>query len=285
MDWLTKMNSVMDYIESNLTGSISYDAIAQLACCSKYHFQRMFPFITGITLSEYIRRRRLTLAAFDLQTTNDKVIDISIKYGYESPDAFTRAFKIHHGVMPVSARDTDIILKAYPKLYFLITIKGDVEMKYQITQREAHQIFGVCASIETGSENTINEVHQFHKKTYDNLIPKEINTLLGRFHNDSLILASYDYTEKSQKFMLGYFLPKGLPIPDKFTILDIPASTWVVFDVPCGEKPQPMWKRIWAEWFPTAGYESVEYPKLEIYYGLEESKNAFGEIWIPVKEK
>jgi AraC family transcriptional regulator len=85
MDWLDKMNKAMDYIESNLTGDISYDKIAQLACCSTYHFQRMFPFITGVTLSEYIRRRRLTLAAFELQTTNIKVIDVAIKYVYDSP--------------------------------------------------------------------------------------------------------------------------------------------------------------------------------------------------------
>ena len=83
MDWLDRMNNAMDYIESNLADDISYDKIAQLACCSTYHFQRIFPFITGVTLSEYIRRRRLTLAAFELQTTDTKVIDIAMKYGYE----------------------------------------------------------------------------------------------------------------------------------------------------------------------------------------------------------
>lgn len=90
MDWLSRMNSAMEYIESNLADEISYDKIAQIACCSTYHFQRMFPFITGVSLSEYIRRRRLTLAAFELQTTDAKVIDVAMKYGYESPEAFAR---------------------------------------------------------------------------------------------------------------------------------------------------------------------------------------------------
>ena len=103
MDWLEKMNKVVDYIEMNLEDSIDYEKIGQLVCYSKYHFQRMFPFIAGITISEYVRRRRMTLAAFDLQTTKDKVIDIAFKYGYESPDAFSRAFKAVHNIMPQSA--------------------------------------------------------------------------------------------------------------------------------------------------------------------------------------
>lgn len=111
MDWLERMNSAMDYIESNMTDHISIDDIAKIACCSTYHFQRMFPFITGISLSEYIRRRRLTLAAFELQTTAAKVIDISMKYGYQSPEAFARAFKNLHGIMPISARDKGVSLK------------------------------------------------------------------------------------------------------------------------------------------------------------------------------
>lgn len=90
MDWLDRMNGVMDYIEANLTQDISYDAIARLACCGSYHFQRMFPFITGLSLSEYIRRRRLTAAAFELQATDTKIIDVSMKYGYDSPEAFSR---------------------------------------------------------------------------------------------------------------------------------------------------------------------------------------------------
>ena len=112
MDWLNRMNKVMDYIEANLAGEISYDKAAQIACCSTYHFQRMFSFITDIPLSEYIRHRRLTLAAFELQTSDIKVVDVALKYGYESPEAFSRAFKNLHGIVPVSARDIGITLKA-----------------------------------------------------------------------------------------------------------------------------------------------------------------------------
>src|SRR5690606_17230453 len=103
MDWLNRMNSAMEYVETHLSEEIEYEQVARIACCSTYHFQRMFSFITGLPLSEYIRRRRLTLAAFELQQSNTKVIDTALKYGYESPEAFSRAFKKLHGVMPSSA--------------------------------------------------------------------------------------------------------------------------------------------------------------------------------------
>lgn len=125
-DWLDRMNSAMEYIETNLADNILYDEIAQRACCSTYHFQRMFPFITGVSLSEYIRRRRLTLAAFERQTTDAKVIDVAMKYGYDSPEAFARAFKNLHGIMPISARDKGVSLKTYPRMSFHISIKGDI---------------------------------------------------------------------------------------------------------------------------------------------------------------
>lgn len=123
MDWLKQLNLAMDYIENNLEGKISYDTAARLACCSTYHFQRMFSYLAGVSLSEYIRRRRLTLAGFELQTGRVKVTDTALKYGYESPEAFSRAFKKLHGVLPASVRDAGVSLKAYPKMSFSITIK------------------------------------------------------------------------------------------------------------------------------------------------------------------
>lgn len=284
MDWIDNINAAMEYIEMHLIEDISYDRAAQIACCSTYHFQRMFSYITGVPLSEYIRRRRLTLAAFELQTGGIKVIDTAIKYGYESPEAFSRAFKKLHGIMPVSARDIGVSLKAYPKMTFSITIKGDVEMKYRITQREAFRVFGVYANISTDQETAFEQVPQFFRKCDEDLVPDEINALIGRFHDNHTISALYDHSENTFKYMLCQFLPQGLLVPDKFTVLEVPASTWAVFDVPDCEI-QAMWRRIWTEWFPTSGYESAEGIQFEMYYGLASHENAFGEIWIPVKKK
>lgn len=284
MDWLNRINKAIDYIESNLADKISYDQAAQIACCSTYHFQRMFSFITDVTLSEYIRRRRLTLAAFDLQTSDIKVIDVAYKYGYESPEAFSRAFKKLHGVMPISARDIGVALKAFPKMTFSISIKGDTEMNYRIEQRGTFEVFGVCAEISTDQEKAFEQVPLFCKKCDDDGTTDTINNLLGRFHDNYTISALYDYSETTFKYMLCNYLPKGLSIPAGFTTLSVPSTTWAIFNVPEGEIPS-IWKRIFTEWFPTSEFEAIEGIQFEMYYGLATHKNGFSEIWIPVKKK
>jgi len=128
MEWLERMNRALAYIEANITVEISMEEVAKLACCSSYHFQRMFSFITGVPLAEYIRRRRLTMAALDLQSGNSRVIDVALTYGYDSPDAFTRAFHKLHGMTPSAAREPGVKLKAYPRLTFHLSVKGDKDM-------------------------------------------------------------------------------------------------------------------------------------------------------------
>ncbi|MEK0317689.1 AraC family transcriptional regulator [Cohnella sp. 56] len=282
MDWLDRMKGAMDYIEANLTDSISYDEIARKACCSTYHFQRMFPFITGVSLSEYIRRRRLTLAAFELQTTNAKVIDVAMKYGYDSPEAFARAFKNLHGIMPASARDRGVTLKAYPRMSFHISIRGDVEMNYRVEQRGAFEMFGVYGLIDSDQKTAFSEVPVFRQQCDEDGSVSLMNELLGRFGDTVLHAALYDHTRENFKYMVCYNLPKGLEIPELFTKLAVPASTWAIFPEPQCEL-QRLWERIYSEWFPTSEYEQVEGPCFEMYYGM--AANVTSEIWIPVKKK
>lgn len=127
VDLLKSMNEAIKYIEENLTNEIDFKEVARLAYCSEFHFKKMFSFLAGVTLSEYIRRRRLTLAAFELKDSNVKVIDIAIKYGYNSPDSFTRAFQNLHGLTPSEARINGRSLKAYPRMTFQLSIKGEVK--------------------------------------------------------------------------------------------------------------------------------------------------------------
>ncbi|MGF9696497.1 AraC family transcriptional regulator [Paenibacillus sp. MABNR03] len=284
MDWLDRMNNAMEYIETNLTNTISFDEIAQRACCPTYHFQRMFPFITGVSLSEYIRRRRLTLAAFELQTTDSKVIDVAMKYGYDSPEAFARAFKNLHGIMPISARDTGVSLKAYPRMSFHISIKGDIEMNYRIEQRGSFEMFGVYGFINEDQKTAFSEVPQFRIKCDDDGSVDLMNDLLGRFDDTMLHAALYDHTKESFKYMVCYHLPKGLEIPERFTKLSVPTLTWAIFPEPQCDM-QKLWERIYSEWFPTSEYEQVEGPSFEMYYGMARHGNVSGEIWIPVKKK
>src|SRR5690625_5197382 len=129
MDWHEKMNAAMEYIEDNLYGNIDIREAARLARSSEYHFRRMFSFVAGVPVSEYVRRRRLTLAAQELQQTKDTVEEIAQKYGYSSPDAFTRAFQALHGINPSQAKENHL-LKACPRMTFYLTIKGRIEMDY-----------------------------------------------------------------------------------------------------------------------------------------------------------
>ena len=130
MEWIKRLNASIDYIERHLEGRVDYQRAAQIACCSAFHYQRMFSYIADIPLGEYIRRRRMTLAAFALQQERgEKVIDIALRYGYDSPTAFARAFKAVHGVSPSRAREKGVRLSAYPRIAFHVTIKGEVQME------------------------------------------------------------------------------------------------------------------------------------------------------------
>ena len=122
MEWLKRLGAAIDYIEENLDKEISYDEAAHIACCSTYYFQRIFSYVSGVWLSEYIRRRKMTQAAFELQRTDNKVIDVAHKYGYSSPTSFNRAFQSVHGIAPIAAKSIGCTLCAYPSIQFSIKV-------------------------------------------------------------------------------------------------------------------------------------------------------------------
>lgn len=284
MEWLDRMNCALDYIEQNLAGEISFDHIAHLACCSKYHFQRMFPFITGVSLSEYIRRRRLTQAAYELQTTQLRIVDLALRYGYDSPEAFSRAFKSQHGVMPAAVRRAGSAVNAFPRMRFQIMIRGDSEMRYRLEKRDAFTVFGVSTQISSDQKRAFEQVPAFFRKCDEDGTTDGINALLGRFDDNYTISALYGHTEDETTYMLCNYLPKGLVLPEKYETLSVPARTWLIFDVP-GCEMQAFWARIWTEFFPSSEYEIEDGSQFEMYYGLARHENGFGEIWIPVKVK
>lgn len=281
MDWLERMNKAMDYIETHLTEDIDYNQVAKFACCSTYHFQRMFSFITDVSLSEYIRRRRLTLAAFELQNSKVKVIDTAIKYGYESSEAFSRAFKKMHGIMPVSVHNMGVNLKAYPRMSFHISIKGDHEMNYSIEKKEAFQMFGVYGLISTEREKAFVEVPEFCVKCDNDGTVDKMNSFIGRSSDSMLHAALFDYTDETFKYMICYYAKDSVEIPKQYEKLFVPELTWAIFQTE--GMVQETWKRIYSEWFPTSNYEQVFGPTFEMYYGIATDNTS--EIWIPVKKK
>ncbi|MBD8497921.1 AraC family transcriptional regulator [Paenibacillus arenosi] len=287
MDWLNRMHRAMEYIETNLTETIDYDQVAKIACCSTYHFQRMFSFITDVPLSEYIRRRRLTLAAFELQKGSVKVIDVALKYGYESPEAFSRAFKKMHGIMPVSARDKGVSLKAYPRLSFHISIKGDVEMDYRIEDKQSFDMFGMSTTIHAEGDHPFIEIPAFWSRCISDGTVDRIRSAAGLGDNGQIHAVLYNHQGNVFSYMIGYFMPQS-GLTGEFEQLTIPQQTYAIF--PTGLYPdghsniQELWKRIWAEWFPTCNYEPLNGPELEMTYSRGNNMYEM-EVWIPVTKK
>ncbi len=288
-DWIRKMNNAIAYIENNLDGEIDYNEAAKIAYCSVYHFQRFFSFITEITLSEYIRRRRLTMAALEIQKANVKVIDVALKYGYGSPEAFARAFKSLHGIAPTAAKDKGSVLKAYPCITFHISIKGDVEMNYRIEQKEAFEMFGVTTDISTMDNKNFESIPKFWETCRSNGTIAKIRKACSLDGNTPLHAAMYNCTDISHAYMIGHFVPIS-GAPQGFEMLNVPASMWAIFptaELSMAESAQQaafMWKRIFTEWFVTLGYELASAPELELHYKKGEDKYVT-EIWVPIVAK
>lgn len=161
MEWLKKMMDAVEYIEDHMEDPLDAGKIAQVACSSTFHFQRMFHMITGTTLAEYIRKRKLTLAAQELAITKAKVLDIALKYGYETPESFAKAFRRVHGISPSAAREPGANLKAFPRISFQLSLKGDKDMDYKIVAKEAFRVVGKTLKVSTKNGENFRRIPQF----------------------------------------------------------------------------------------------------------------------------
>lgn len=285
MEWISRLSQALDYIEENLDKKISYGRAAQIACCSTFHFQRVFSYIAEVPLSEYIRRRRLTLAAFDLQCGEEKIIDIALKYGYESPTAFNRAFHNIHGISPSEARKQGASLKAFPCISFKIIIKGDAEMNYKIEKKDSFKIVGVKEHFLMDVEECFDKVPQFWQKTIQSGIVPDI---LGQMNREPYGLLGVSACMNGQD--LDYYIASATTkvTPENMDEYIVPESTWAIFEC-IGSMPiaiQTLQKRIITEWLPTSGYEYADAPDIEVYFeGDQQSENYKCEVWLPITKK
>lgn len=285
MDWISRLNEAVAYIEGNLTREISIDQAAKIACCSTFHFQRMFSYIADVPLSEYIRRRRITLAAFDLQRSKEKVIDIALKYGYESPTAFTRAFHNVHGVSPTEARRIGVPLKAYPRISFKITIKGVAEMNYRIVSKDPFKITGVKEHYNMRVEECFEQVPLFWQKTAQSGIVPKLCELMDQEPYGVLGVST---CMDGEVFDYYIAVATSKEVPDGMEEYTVPACTWAVFECigPMPTAIQDLQKRIVAEWLPTSGYEYANAPDIEVYSeGDQQAADYRSEVWLPITKK
>ncbi|PEV98441.1 AraC family transcriptional regulator [Bacillus cereus] len=290
MDSLKNMNAAMHYIEDNLTDEIDFKEVARLALCSEYHFKRMFSFLAGISLSDYIRCRRLTLAAFELKNSNVKVIDVAIKYGYNSPDSFARAFQNLHGITPSEARNSNHSLKAYSPMTFQLSIQGGNKMNYRIEEKEPFRFIGIHKRVPI----VFNGVNEEIASMWKSLNPESIQTLkmLSNVKPNGIISASTNFSEgrMEEKGELDHYIGVATTkeCPEQFKQLEVAASTWAIFEAvgPFPDALQNVWGRIYSEWFPSSSYELAEGPEILWNESKEVSSPNFrSEIWVPVLKK
>ena len=277
MEWVDRLNETIRYIEEHLTDGTDYDRLAKIACCSAYHYQRMFAYMAGVSLSEYIRRRRMSRAAVDLQA-GEKVVSVALKYGYQSPTAFNRAFQAVHGVAPSAVRDEGTPVKSYPPLRFTITIKGAEEMEYRIEKREAFRIVGISAPLDKDLEKNFAVVPQMWGKA---AADGTIQRLAGLMDGQPAGLLGVSACQEEEDWRYFIAVASG-QTAEGFETYTVPAATWAVFP---GQGTnlslQDLERRIVTEWLPTSGYVYGSAPDIEVYLNPDPA-NAKYEVWIPV---
>lgn len=284
MEWIKRLNQAVSYIEEHLSEEINYEELAKIACCSTYHFQRMFSYIADVPLSEYIRRRRMSMSAADLSGGKEKVVDIALKYGYDSPTAFNRAFQSIHHVAPSEARKSGIILKSYPPISFQITIKGDVEMNYRIETKESFRIIGVSAPMDKDVEKNFQIVPGLWTKAAADGTVQKLVSKIGKEPQGILGVSACVGSLEDWKYLIA--VSSEDPLEEGWDEYTVPAATWAIFKGK-GSMPgsiQQLEKRIGTEWLPNSGYEFGEAPDIELYLNAD-PENAEYEVWVPVKKK
>ena len=284
MEWMKAIGDAIQYMEDHITEDISVDDIADYVNISSFYFQKGFAMLCGFTVAEYIRNRRLALAGNEIAATEEKVIDIAMKYGYDSPDSFTKAFARFHGVTPAAVRKDGVMLKSFAPLKIKISLEGGYLMDYKIEKKEA---FTVIADAKTfryeGAKEVVPQFWQEHFQTGKG------KTVMGMY--------GINVDEKMGQETFEYLIAdpyRGQEVPDGFITKTIPAFDWAVF--PCiGAMPEALQDvntKIYTEWLPAlkeyefaAGYCVEYYDDPTKYAKGTLDENYYCEIWIPVKKK
>lgn len=281
MEWIERLNKAIGYIEDNLTEKVDYEELARIACCSSYHFQRMFSYMAGMPLSEYIRKRKMSLAAVDLQGEDAKIIDVAEKYGYSSPTAFNRAFQSIHGIAPSAVKAGGVSVKSFPQITFKITVKGVEEMNYRIETKEPFRIVGVSVPLDKEIEKNFAVIPQ---KWQEISTDGTLQELIGMMDTEPMGVLGVSTCNREEQWRY-YIAVSSSKETEKYEEYTVPAATWAIFPgTGTNQSIQELEKRIVTEWLPTSGYEYGDAPDVEVYISPD-PQNAKYEVWIPITKK
>ena len=288
MEWSERMNAAIGYIEKNLADEIDFTKAAEEACCSTFHFQRIFFAVNGLTPAEYARRRRLTQAAKELISDNTKVIDIAMKYGYESPDAFTRAFRNLHGVTPTAAREPGVTLTAYPRISFHIELKGGNDMDYKILKKPAFSIAMTSRKFTSINDQNFKDIPAWWQKFLASPDCAALNALSdnspGAITGGVMLGVCYGEPDASDfSYGIAVELPENTSA-GPFEKMEIPTASWAVFDCTLANL-QDIARQVFGEWYMATGYEHPGTPDMEVYLPEGTDQDMKCQIWAPVVKK
>ena len=281
MEWIERLNEAIGYMEEHLLDGIDYEQLGRIACCSSYHFQRMFTYMAGVPLSEYILRIKMSLAAVDLQGKDMKIIDVAGKYGYSSPTAFNRAFQSVHGIAPSAVRNEGVPVKSFPAITFKIAVKGVEEMNYRIEKKEAFRIVGVSVPLYQEIEKNFTVIPP---KWQEISMDGTLQRLIGMMDAQPMGVLGVSVCNDREPWRY-YISVATSQAADGLEEYTIPAATWAVFPGEgTNESIQELERRIVTEWLPTSGYEYGDAADVEVYLNPD-PQNAKYEVWIPVVKK
>lgn len=281
MNWVEEMQVAIAYIEDNLTEDITIKDIASRAHISSFYFQKAFSMLCGYTIWEYIRKRRLSLAGSELQATGERVIDIAIKYGYESPDSFAKAFTRFHGITPSQAKKEGAAIKDFAPLKIIFSLKGGYIMDYRIEEKKELIVVGVSRQFNT--ETSYAEIPEFWTEHYEKGMGKYINGKYG------ICMDNEDDNCKTFDYLIADDYKPETEIPVGCVTKTISANTWAIF--PCyGAMPKALQEvnsKIFSEWLPNQkDYKIAGNYNIEMYSdGNTKSDDYYSEIWVPVEKK
>ena len=285
MEWTDAIQSAISFIEQHITDDITAEDVANHVHISSFYFQKGFSMLCGYSVTEYIRNRRLALAGGALAATDMKIIDIAMKYGYDSPDSFTKAFTRFHGVSPAMVRKNDVTIKTFAPLKLEILLKGGYLMNYKIIDKESFTVLGASKKFEY--ENCKQEIPLFWQEHYAKGHGKYVGGMFGINIDEQMGNDSFEY-------LIADLYNPNTEIPEGFVTRTIPAFTWAVFscDGPLPTALQDVNTKIFSEWLPALKeYEFAAGYCVEMYDAADKNPRGVqdekyhSEIWIPIRKK
>lgn len=284
MNWVKIIEDAVGYIEGNITGDLMVSRIAKEVNTSAFYFQKGFSMLCGYTVGEYVRMRRLSIAGEELLSSDEKVIDLAIKYGYDSPDSFTKAFTRFHGITPTDVRRGGAVLKSFAPLHIKLSLEGGCVMEYRIEEKPAFKVMGI--SRDFTYENANVEIPKFWDEAFIQASERPVMGMYGVCFDEEMGGNQFRY-------MIADDLDAEQAERKHLEVQEIKAHVWAVF--PCrGAMPLPLQevnRRIFSEWLPASSYEIAEGYNIEYYSNPADFKKGmqdpeyYAEVWIPVKEK